>query len=154
MVSNESELKNDIREMTGYSTTVVSNDGLDTAYRRAKNHIRIEKGLDVSVEWFDSEFPQREDALFWYSCLFAKVQAGELDAQEVEVGAINPHTLLAKDDESVTQWYRSARNALDAIKPSQKFRSASPNRSERQYDEQTYDDQSGGSGSEVDSTDL
>jgi hypothetical protein len=155
MVTTETELKTDIRQMTGYtSEQVLSPDGLDTAYRRAKKHIRVEKSLQSGFEWFNAEFPEREEALFWFSCLFAKVQTGELDSQDLQIGAVDTNSLLAKDDNSVTMWYRNASGALESLKGDQIIRSASPARTGRTYEAGTYDEQSGGSGSEVDQTDL
>lgn len=155
MVTTETELKADVREMTGYtSEQVLSTDGLDTAYRRAKRHIRIEKSYEADLDWFDVEFPEREEALFWFTCLFAKVQTGELDSQDLQVGAVDTNSLLAKDNDSVTMWYRNASGALKSLKADRIMRSASPARSDRTYEPGTYDDQSGGSGSEVDQTDL
>lgn len=155
MVMTETELKADVREMTGYKTTrLISDDGLDTAYRRAERHIRVEKSIGPEVDFFDTEFPERQETLFWFTCLFAKVQTGELDSQDLQVGAINQKTLLAKDDDSVTQWYRMANDAMKSLKPDSIMRSAAPARPEREYEPGTYGDQSAGSGSEVDSTDL
>jgi len=155
MVSTESELKQDVREMTGFtSERILSADGLDTSYRRAKLHIRVEKSLGADYEWFLSDEPEREQALFWWTCLFTKLQTGELDSQDIQVGAINPETLLAKDNNSITQWYRSAMNAMDAIEPSTIMRSASPVRADREYAADTFSEQSGGTGTEVDNLDL
>jgi len=140
--------------MTGYTQDVLSTDGLDTSYRRAKLHIRIEKSLDADYDWFRSDEPAREQALFWWTCLFTKIQTGELDAQDLQVGAINPETLLAKDNNSVTQWYRNAMEAMDALEPSTIMHSASPSRTNREYSPGTYDDQSGGSGAEANDLDI
>lgn len=156
MVSTESELKDDVREMTGYTSTLtLSNDGLDVAYRRAKRHIRIEKALDSNIDWFSSDNEAEEEALFWFTCLFSKVKTGELDSQDLQVGAVDQQTLLAKSDDEVTTWYRNAHRALDSIKPSNIFRTASPVRDGREYTIPTQDTGSGGSsGTTVDETDL
>jgi len=133
---HESELKADVRQQTGNTdTATLSSDALDTAYRNAKRHIRVRNSLphESQYEWFDPEFPAREDALYWWTCLFAKVQTGELDAQEVQVGAVETDSLLAKDDDDVTQWYRNARTVMRAVSPGQAFAISNPGRDDRVY---------------------
>jgi hypothetical protein len=118
---------------------VLSNDGLDTAYETAERHIRIEKALSPSYNFYD---PEREplaaqDALFWYTCLFAKTQTGELDSQDFQAGAISEDTLLAKAGDDVTTWFRKARNALNAVKPNNIMRSTAPARN-RNYEPEAF----------------
>lgn len=156
MIANETELKAEVREMTGYKTAnILSDDGLDTAYTAAQRHIRVQKNLDPSFSWFGSEKAQATDALFWYTCLFAKVQTGELDSQDLQVGAVNSSALLAKDNHDVTTWYRNAKDAVRALKADSIIRASAPARTDRAYEADSYDEGTGGSGgTEVDSTDL
>lgn len=155
MYNTDSELKNDVREFTGYtSTMVISVDGLDTCLRRAKRHIKQRKSLTPEFDWYLTENAAAEDALFWWTCLYSKVQTGELDSQDLQTGAVDGKTLLAKEDNEVTMWYREATEALDSIKSGNVIRSSAPSRGERVYEPGTFGEQSGGSGSSVDSTDL
>lgn len=155
MVSNESELKQDVRQLTGYNTGLsLSDDGLDAAYRSAKRHIRVRASLDPTFNWFDQENPAAQEALFWFTCLFTKVQTGELDSQDLQIGAIDQKTLLANDDGSVTIWYRNAESAIDSLDPSAVLKATSPSRSDRSYTAGTFDSQDGTDSTEVDSTDL
>lgn len=143
----ETELKGEVREFTGYtSTMVLSEDGLDTAYQRAKQHIRVERGLGIDFVWFAEEKPEVAQALFWWTCLFCKVSTGELDAQDLQTGAVNQKALLAKDDNSVTEWYRQAQSSLKAVAPSSIFRSSSPSRTNREYTEPDFTTGDGASG--------
>lgn len=151
----KTELKDDVREITGYtSTLVLSNDGLDAAYRSAQRHIRVKKSLPSDYDWFDTEKPEAQEALFWFTCLFTKVQTGELDAQEVQIGALESKSLLAKEDDDVTTWYRNAQDALQSIKPKSIIQSSSPSRTDREYEPGTFAREGGSSGQSVDSTDL
>lgn len=155
MISNETDLKDDVRQLTGYtSTNVLSTDGLDTSYRTAKRHIRIEKSFDSDYDWFGDDKPESVDALFWFTCLFTKIQTGELDSQDLQIGAIDQKTLLAKGDGEVTTWFRNANSALRALNSDNLFTSASPQRSNRNYEADSYTRESGDSGSTVDSSDI
>lgn len=152
MISTETELKNDVREMTGYPPGVLSDDGLDTAYRSAKRHIRVKKALDADYTWYDSEKPEAVEALFWFTCLFCKVQTGELDSQSLQAGAVNAESLLAKDDNDVTTWYRNAMASLKSLNATTIMQTTAPSRSDREYEPDTFDDVSGGS--TADNTEL
>jgi hypothetical protein len=153
MVSTETELKDDVRELTGYtSTKVLTTDGLDAAYRTAQRHIRIKKSLDSNYDWYGSEKVAAREALFWFTCLFSKVKTGELDSQGLQAGALDADVLLAKDNDSVTTWYRNARDSLQSIKSSNIIQSTSPSRTDRDYEPDSYDSESGGT--DVDSIDL
>jgi hypothetical protein len=154
MVSNETELKDDVRELTGYtSTKVLTTDGLDTAYRTAQRHIRVKKALDSGVDWFNSDKPARQEALFWFTSLFSKVKTGELDSQDLQAGAVDQSALLAKDDDSVTTWYRNAMSALESLKATNIIQSSAPARSDRVYEPDSFGDLGSGS-TDVDGTDL
>lgn len=63
----------------------------------------------------------QEEALNWATKLFLKVAAGELDAQTIQVGAIDHDTLLAKDDNDVTVWFRNMEKAIRNINPETSF---------------------------------
>lgn len=148
-MSSENQLKEDVRQMTGYThEQALSPDGLDSAYRNAKRHIRVRKSLppEADYEWFDTDKPDREEALFWWTCLFTKVQTGELDSQAIQMGAIDQNTLLSKDNNSVTIWYRNAERAVRSIGEGGLFSSAAPRRSDRDYqpDDFTTGGSSGG----------
>lgn len=155
MFSDKSELKAEVRSFTGYtSTKVLSDDGLDTAYRNAKRHIRIKKSLDPEYTWFGTDNVGAQDALYWWTCLFSKTQTGELDSQDLQAGAVDQSALLAKSDDEVTTWYRQAVGALESVKATSIIQSSSPSRTGREYEPGTYEDQSGGSSTNVTSTDI
>lgn len=156
-MTSKSDVKDEVREFTGYtSNMVLSEDGLNTAYRRAKQHIRVEKGLAADFVWFSEEKPEVEQALFWWTCLFCKVSTGELDSQDLQAGAVNQSALLAKDDNSVTEWYRQAHSSLEAMTPSSIIRSSSPSRTDREYTLPGFStgDNSGGSTASSDDIEL
>jgi hypothetical protein len=128
MASSDPELKQEVQDLAGYVS--------DTVLTRAKRHIRTEKGItDSNFDWYASIY--REEALFWWSCLFAKVATGELDAQNVQVGAIDVDSLLANDKGEVTTWFRQASQALQNIDTggdyNYGFGISSPTRDDRVY---------------------
>lgn len=158
MFTDETDLKNEVREMTGYTSELqLSTDGLDTAYHNAKRHITIKKSIPEDFVWYKAENGAEQDALYWWTCLFTKVQTGELDSQDLQAGAVDQKTLLAKEGNETTVWYRQATNSLEQIGSSNIIQSGSPARSGRAYEAGSFEtgDSAGSGGSnEVDSTDL
>lgn len=130
-MASETELKAEFRVITGYSTAAMPDSDLDAVISRAQKHIRSKKGLQAGTDWYADV--NREEALFWFTCLFAKVATGELDAQTVQVGAIDVDTLLANDDGDVTTWYRNAVGALRALEPGATAGITAPTRDNRVY---------------------
>lgn len=140
--SNKTELKDDVREQTGYTDPATfSPEKLDTALRNAKRRIRTRTNVPRDADWFDPENPEREEALFWYTCLFAKLSRSDLDASSIDAGALSESTLLAKGGDGTTEWYRNARQAVQAMQAGGVFRHTTPQRDGRTYQRS---DQGGG----------
>lgn len=110
MATSDDELKSEVRDFTDYGTSRISDPELVTILKRAKRNIRAEKGIsDASFDWYSTV--QREDALFWSTCVFAKVHVGELDAADVEFGELVGQPLTGEDAEA-TIWMREAASAV------------------------------------------
>jgi hypothetical protein len=160
MIDTETNLKAEVRTFTGYTSELqLSDDGLQTAFDRAKSHVAAERSIsrDDDFEWFNTQFRQRQEALFWFTCLFAKVETGELDSQDLQIGAVDQSSLLAKDDDSVTLWYNRATSALNSLQPEKIYQIRSNARSGRQYEAGGFETGSGsgsGGSNEVDASDL
>lgn len=133
MKNYDQELKRDIRSITGYGSTELPSQDLHSALDTAERHIRARKsGLDDQDDLLATK--AGEEALFWYACLFAKVQTGELDSKDVQIGAIDESSLLANNDGEETEWFRRARLAMRNFRADSQFVVASPDRGDRDYD--------------------
>jgi hypothetical protein len=114
MANSIPDLVEEVREFGEYSEQEVSDEDLLTSINRAKKHLKLEAALQSEdIDWFGNE--NQEEALFWTALLFSKLQTGALDAKAVSVGAINEQALLARDDDTVTQWHEKYRNAKKAL---------------------------------------
>lgn len=140
MASSDADLLPQLRIQTGYSTRVLDDTEFGAVMDVARRHIRTRKGIEADwqeSDWYSNEY--REEALFWWTCLFAKVATGDLDAQTLQVGAVDAKALLAKEDDEVTTWYRNAETALRNIEPGTKVQSGygfgigGPSREDRVY---------------------
>jgi len=104
MVSSRPELIDEVREFGQYTVEELTDDEINTAINRAQKHLLAEADQLDDPDWWDDDFPHREEALFWTAMLFSKVGSGELDSKTVSVAAIKEKSLLANGDE-VTFWY-------------------------------------------------
>lgn len=120
MASSDTELENEVREFTGVYAPVVDAEGFASVLSDAKRHIKVRRSLTTEqIDWYND--PDQEEALNWATKLFLKVAAGEIGSQTIQVGAIDHDTLLAKDDNSYTVWYRNMESALRNINPSTSY---------------------------------
>lgn len=141
MASSDYELQSEVRDFTDLDETILDDSTLDGVIKRAKRHIKLRRSLtDAQVDWYSD--PVQEDALFWASCLFSKVATGELDSQDVSAGALSAKTLLAKDDNEVTVWYRNMKQAIRRIEAENSYGITSPER--RTYGDDDEDTGTGG----------
>lgn len=114
MATSDSELKTEVRNFTGLTSEILPDPNFDTAFKRAQRHIRTRKNIsDDSFDFYASV--AREDALFWWACLFAKTANGDLDSGDMQVGAIDIEGILSKDNGTVTSWLRNAQTAIRSI---------------------------------------
>lgn len=120
MAKSDTELESEVRAFTGIETPIVSTDEFATVLSDAKRHIEVRRSLTPDqTDWYNK--PAQEEALNWATKLFLKVAAGELDSQTIQVGAIDHGTLLSKEDDDVTVWFRNMERALRDINPENTF---------------------------------
>lgn len=120
MATTDTELENEVRGFTGVTTSVVGSEEFQTVLSDAKRHIELRRSLNQEqIDWYGE--PAQQEALNWATKLFLKVAAGELDSQTIQVGAIDHETLLSKDDNELTVWYRNMERAVRNINPENLF---------------------------------
>lgn len=114
MASNDEELKTEVENFIEDTVATLSSDAFDQAFANAKRHIAVRKGVDIDTfDFYDTS--SREDAMFWWTCVFSKVATGELDTGDIQVGAVDIEGLLANESGEVVTWLRNALTALRAI---------------------------------------
>ena len=144
MATDDTTFIAEVRAFTGIEVSRISETEMDAVLSDAKRHVQLRASLnDEEVDWYGD--PAQEEALNWATKLFLKVAAGELDAQTVQVGAIDHKALLAKSNNQVTIWYRNMENALRRItKPEASFGLTSVGRTDREYGGDDEEDTGGG----------
>lgn len=140
MATDDTTLKSEVRAFTGIEESRISDEEMDAVVSDAKRHIKLRTTLhEAEIDWYGD--PAQEEALNWATKLFLKVAAGELDAQTVQVGAIDNKALLAKRNNETTVWYRNMESAIRRItKPGAAFGLSSVSRTDREYGTDEEDD--------------
>lgn len=114
MATDDTELEQEVRDFTDVYSDRVDSEAFSTVLNDAKRHIKLRRSIDEDqVDWYGD--PAQEEALNWTTKLFLKVATGELDAQDAQAGAIDAESLLAKNDNEVTVWYRNSERAINSI---------------------------------------
>jgi hypothetical protein len=119
MTESDLELTDEVRKFLDNDEITISDEQLRVALRRAKNHIVSRKrslNRPSNVNWYAAGEPF-EEALFWWTCTFAKIITGELDAPSGSIGDIETQTLKTKN----TEVYNRAVEALDRIDADGRF---------------------------------
>lgn len=114
MATSDPDLVDEVRSFGQYSIETVDDSGLNVAVSRAKSHLLAESQMQSEdVDWYED--PKQEEALFWTSMLFSKVQTQALGAKAISVGEIQESALLASSDGDVTMWYRNYKKAKNSL---------------------------------------
>jgi len=136
MATTDEELETEVRNFTDIGVDVVDEAEFQTVLNDAKRHIIIKRRLtDEEIDWYGDT--NQEDALNWTTKLFLMVAAEKLDSPTVQVGAIDKDSLLAKNDNQITEWFRKMQGALSRVKPVSSYGLVSPARRDYETEETT-----------------
>lgn len=86
MPTDDTTLKAQVRGLTNYNDTILPDSDLQEILDLAKVEIRASIG-DDTLDF--GETVQAERALFWLTCIFTKVKAGEIDSPSFRIGELS-----------------------------------------------------------------
>jgi hypothetical protein len=87
MASDDTSLVTEVRSLTDYDNSIYSATELIELIEIAKGEIRSDVG-DPTLTFYDTEGSPEERALFWLTCIFAKMKAGEIDAPNISISSL------------------------------------------------------------------
>jgi hypothetical protein len=85
MAVDDTTLIAEVRALTDFGPSVISEPDLKEVIEIAKRELRADIGDPIYDLYGDL---QAERALFWLSCIFLKVKAGEIDAPSFSIGEL------------------------------------------------------------------
>ena len=86
MSTNDTVLLAQVRGLTDYDENIISDYDLQEVLGIAKTEIRASIG-DENLDFSSSL--QADRALFWLTCIFCKVKAGEIDSPSFNIGELS-----------------------------------------------------------------
>lgn len=97
MATDDLTLKSEVRSITDYDTTIIGDGDLDAVIAVAKREIAAKVGIP-DLDFYSGLSEER--ALFWLTCLFAKIKKGEVEGMEMSIGDVEkkPLRVDGKDD--------------------------------------------------------
>lgn len=126
MVADDTELADNVRALTDYDETILTDSELQEVIQLAKGEFWAD--TDTS-EPFYSGNKQADQALFWLTCLFAKIKVGELSAPDFQIAEIDVEQ--SSDEES--RWFSNYRRYRDIATAGSSGKIGQISRSNRTY---------------------
>lgn len=110
MADTDQELQDEVRDITDYTDAVLPDSKLSSVVATAKREVQGVADTNIS-DWYTDR--DAELALFWTTCLFCKIKAGELDGVAMSLGDMETESLKsagdAEDDKPVIWFERAMR---------------------------------------------
>lgn len=108
-LATDADLKVQVRATTDYDALVLADGDLDEVVATAKAEVMGEAGTGSITFYGDLN---AERALFWTTCLFCKIRAGEIEGVPMSLGDIDIESLTAGGEygSGPVLWLQNARN--------------------------------------------
>lgn len=116
---NQKRLITQVREITDYPSTVLTNEQVENLSELAKDDIKSQVETDNPIDFYDPDDLDANRALMWTTCLFCKIKAGELDAANYSISELDVETVASAGKEHGQRpviWYRKAQQFLNELK--------------------------------------
>lgn len=130
MANNKSDLIAEARSLTDYDSSLISDSDFGDLVDIGQEEIQAETGVDNQISFFGSDTLQQDRALFWLTCLFAKIKAGEVGASNFSIADLESEPL---DDQS-NVWMSHFKKRLGAVEDARGFGQTSLSRTDRSYE--------------------
>lgn len=138
MATSDTELVQEARAITDYDASILSDSEFHSLVRIGKEEIRAEfDSPNFSFYQTGEEHTLQADrALFWFTCIAAKIRAGEIAGLDIDIGQIRTSQ---PDQERYQPWFRQLNKRLNAATSKHSEASGisqqAPQRDDRQYGE-------------------
>lgn len=132
MATNQSELIDEVRTLTNYTASLISDSEMGNLVDLAKEELKSEvPAASRPVSYFGSDTHEQDRALFWLSCLFAKIRAGEIGAATFTVDELRSNPL----DNQSNFWFMMFQSRLGQMEGAPGFGQTSLERADdRSYE--------------------
>lgn len=138
MATTDSELIAEARALTNYTQSMLSDSTFQELVDIGKEELRAEMDKpNFSFYQTGGEHTLQADrALFWFTCIAAKIKGGEIGGIDIDLGDISTNQ---PDEEEYAVWFSQFRKRLDAAVASETD-TGGPGQTSLQRDDRTYGD--------------
>lgn len=98
MTENDIELIHEVRGITDYGSEILLDEELETIVGIGKAELRADLG-NQALEFYTSETHNATRALFWFTCIGAKIKVGELQGMQITIGDIEANAPSGTGDD-------------------------------------------------------
>lgn len=132
MATTDSELIDEVRQLTDYDSALISDSDFQELVNIAKEELDSEVPDSARpLSYYGSDTHEQDRALFWLVCLFSKVKAGEIGVPTFSVNELRQNAL----DEQSNFWMMMFNTRVHQISGASGFGSTSLERAdERAYE--------------------
>ena len=131
MATNDQELISEVRSLTDYDETILSDSDMQDLVGLAKREIEIEVGERVD-DFYSNRI--REGALFWLVCFFTKLKTGEYEGMDLTISEIEINKVPEGSDTRI--WIRNFNKRFRQLRSENRSYVANVSRSGREYNDQ------------------
>jgi hypothetical protein len=85
MATNDTELIAEVRLLTEYDESIIPTTDMESLVALTRRELSADLGSTIPDFYSDLS---SERALFWLTCIFAKVKTGEIEAPEFSIGEL------------------------------------------------------------------
>lgn len=103
MVNNDSELIDQVRELTDYGELIIGGAEMETLLQIAKEEVRSSLGDPDQLTFYDAGSEDADRALFWFLCIASKVKVGEIGGLEIDA---DDFAAQQPDEYQNSMWFR------------------------------------------------
>ena len=129
MAVDDSSLKDEVRLLTDYDDGLISDGDLLSLIELAKTELKAEVG-NSNLSFYSGNL-DADRALFWLTCLFVKVKAGEIDAPNLSISELKVrHQSM---DEQTGFWFKSLTRRINALRGTSLIGHTKVSRPDRTY---------------------
>lgn len=129
MAVDDDTLMAEVRSLTDYDSTLISDGDLLSLVELAKTELQAEVS-EPTLDFYNGN-QHAERALFWLTCLFTKVKSGEIDAPDLSISELKV-SHQSMDDESGF-WLKNLDKRINALRGSSLIGHVKVQRADRTY---------------------
>lgn len=111
MALNEGTVIEEVRGITDYPDTVLSDNQIRTLVQTAQRDITATT-QNYDIDWYNDSSIDGNRSLVWTTALYCKIKSGEIDGVDMDIGNLKVDSI---DDKEAAVWYQKASKYIQSL---------------------------------------